>query len=90
MTTATRDTRLSLRLTGEHNSLIRAAAAHQGVTVTDFTTIAALAEARRVLVDQVLVGLGEQAWDVFVDALDHPAPSPRFDRLMSEPSVFEQ
>ncbi|MDR0417055.1 MAG: DUF1778 domain-containing protein [Propionibacteriaceae bacterium] len=89
MSTATRDRRLSLRLTADHDGLIRTAAETLGTTVTDFTTAAAVARARETLADQIQVKLGPAAWEEFVEALDHPAPRPRLDRLMSEPSVFE-
>jgi uncharacterized protein (DUF1778 family) len=87
---ATRDRRLSLRLTAENDDLIRTAAELNGTTVTDFTTSAAVTRAREAVADQLQIRLGPAAWDAFIDALDHPAPSPRFDRLMSEPSVLER
>ncbi|MDR1513567.1 MAG: hypothetical protein LBS56_08830 [Propionibacteriaceae bacterium] len=40
--------------------------------------------------DQVQISLSPAEWDALIDALGHPAPSPRFDRLMSEPSVLER
>jgi uncharacterized protein (DUF1778 family) len=89
MDAVTRNRRLSLRLTADNDDLIRAAAEAQGTTVTDFMATAAVARARETLADQVRIKLGPAAWESFVEALDHPGPTPRLDRLMSEPSVFE-
>jgi uncharacterized protein (DUF1778 family) len=81
---------MSLRLTAQDDDLIRDAARLSGTTVTDFTASAAVVRAREALADQVRVTVGPAAWDAFIDALDHPAPTPRLDRLMNEPSVFER
>jgi uncharacterized protein (DUF1778 family) len=85
-----RERRLALRLTADADDLIRSAASIEGTTVTDFTTTAAVAKARETLSDQLRVTLTPTAWDAFTAALDEPAATPRLDRLLAEPSVFER
>jgi len=86
----TKESRIAVRLPAEQAALIRAAAAVEGATVTEFTVSAAVARAHDVLADQRLFNLSDEQWAQFVAVLDRPVtPKPRLATLFAEDSVFE-
>jgi len=86
----TKESRIAVRLPAEQAALIRAAAAVEGATVTEFTVSATVARAHDVLADQRLFNLSDEQWAQFVAVLDRPVtPKPRLATLFAEDSVFE-
>lgn len=88
--TATKDARLNLRLNGDDDLLVRAAAKSLGETVSQFMTNSAVERAHNVLADQRQFELADEQWDDFVALLDAPAaPDPKLIDLFSRPSRIE-
>lgn len=82
--TATKDSRLHVRLSSEQDALIRQAAEAEGKNLTDFSVEALVGHARDVLADRRLFRLGDAAWAEFQAVLDRPAArSPRLEKLLA-------
>ena len=90
-TGSNRSAKLDLRLTPEAKATLQTAARAANRSVSDFVLESAMSRATETLADRTRFGLDEEGWKAFLDALDAPpAPvSPRLERLMREPSVFE-
>jgi uncharacterized protein (DUF1778 family) len=87
---APKDSRIAVRLRGEDAALVRAAAAAEGATLTEFAVGAAVARARDVLADRRVFLLDDEAWQAFQEALDRPPqPNPKLERLLTRSSVFD-
>jgi uncharacterized protein (DUF1778 family) len=87
MANATRSEKLDLRLTPEAKRVLKAAAQASRRLVSEFV----LDCAREALPDRQHFGLDAARWKAFLAALDAPPrPLPRLQRLLTEPSVFEQ
>jgi uncharacterized protein (DUF1778 family) len=85
MTTA-KQNRLNVRLRAADDDLIRRAAQTVGQTVTEFLTTSAVERAHHVLADQRSFVLADDAWAMFIAALDHPVrPDPRLVELFARP-----
>ena len=90
MRAAAKNDRIVLRVSREQGTLIRRAAEAERMTVTDFTSRAAVAHARDVLADRRVFALDELAWTEFAAILDRPvAYKPRLTALFAEESAFE-
>ncbi|MEZ5394233.1 MAG: DUF1778 domain-containing protein [Bryobacterales bacterium] len=86
-----RDRRFQLRATASEEELIRVAAEHEGVTVTEFIVRSARERAERTLADQTRFVLDAKQWKAFTDLLDRPAQDkPRLRRLFEEPHVAKR
>lgn len=86
-----KDRRLQLRATAHEETLIKVAAARQGVNVTDFILSAARQKAEESLADQTRFMLHEKQWKQFMEALDRPArKKPRLRKLFTEPHVAKR
>jgi uncharacterized protein (DUF1778 family) len=86
-----RTRRLNLRMSEQHEELMRLGAQQRGESLTDFIIRSACSEAEQTLADQRRFSLSAEQWDAFVAALDRPAKSkPRLRRLFAEPSVIEK
>ena len=86
-----KDRRIHLRATSAQESLIRAAADRQGVSLTDFVLESACTRAEEAIADQVHFVLSPEKWKEFNDALERPARVlPNLRKLLTEPSIFEQ
>ncbi len=84
--TATKSTRLNVRLRPADDELIRRAAQESGQTVTDFMTASARERAKELLADQKSFRLDAETWEQFVKLLDRPVvPSPQLVELFSRP-----
>lgn len=85
-----RDRRWDLRVAESEDDLVRAASNAAETSFTGFVRLAAVSEARRVLVDRTAFELGTDDWSQFMDLLDRPPQVPDGLRdLFSKPSVFE-
>jgi len=85
-----RTQKLDLRLTVSAKQLLQSAAQASRRSVSEFVLESALARAEETLPDRRRFGLDAERWEAFQAALDAPLPaSPRFARLLNEPSVFE-
>ena len=86
----TRTKRINLRATPRQERLIRVAAGHQGLNVTDFILKSACEKAEQTLSDQSRFVLNEKQWKAFIEALDRPPRViPQIKELFSTPSVAE-
>ena len=80
-----RDRRFQLRATLSEETLIKVAAARQGMNVTDFIMRGACEKAEQALADQTRFVLDQRQWKAFMAALDRPAKDkPRLRRLFTE------
>ena len=87
---ALRTEKLDLRLTASAKRTLQSAAASQERSLSEFVLQSALERANEALADRRVFDLDADAWAWFHEALDAPdRATPRLDRLMSEPSVFE-
>lgn len=90
MTTATKDSRLELRLSSSQKREIEQAASIEGRTVTEFSVPLLVAEATDVIRRQRELRMSDAAWEAFNDVLDQPAQSlAGLKELFRKPSVFE-
>jgi uncharacterized protein (DUF1778 family) len=90
-TTETRNEKLDLRLTPSAKRALQSAASAVHRSVSEFVLESALARAEETLPDRQRFGLDAQKWAEFQAALDAPAcVSPRLNKLLQEPSVFER
>jgi uncharacterized protein (DUF1778 family) len=87
----TRSEKLDLRLTPSAKQKLYRAAAAAHRSVSDFVLESALAQADETLADRTRFGLNAEQWTAFITALDAPPQhNPRLERLLNEPSIFEQ
>jgi uncharacterized protein (DUF1778 family) len=90
-TKSNRTEKLDLRLTAAAKRTLQAAALAERKTVSEFVLDSALNEAEERLADRRLFTLDAVQWEAFSAALDAPPRShPRLERLLREPSVFDQ
>lgn len=90
MNTTRNEARIAVRVSHEHDDLIRHAAEAEGKTVTDFTVEAVVSHARDVLADRRLFQLDDAAWTQFLALMDRPVQhKPRLDKLFSAEPIFE-
>jgi len=83
--------RFQLRASAREETLIKIAAEHQGVNVTDFILSAAREKAEETLADQTRFVLHEDQWKHFMEALDRPARErPRLRKLFKESHVAKR
>jgi uncharacterized protein (DUF1778 family) len=88
--TTTKNARIAVRVSNEQDALIRHAAKTEGMTVTDFTVLAAIAHAQDVLADRRLFWLDDAAWTEFLALLDRPVEyKPNLSKLFAEDSIFD-
>jgi uncharacterized protein (DUF1778 family) len=91
MANATRSEKLDLRLTPEAKRVLNAAAQASRRSASEFVLESALDRAQEALPDRQHFGLDAARWKAFLAALDAPPrPLPQLQRLLTEPSVFEQ
>lgn len=89
--TATKATRVAVRMTHEDEAVIRAAADAEGSTVTDFMVSASTSRARDALADRRVFLLDDAAWTEFQAILDRPVQrKPVLAKLFAEPSIFAE
>ena len=69
---AEKTTRLAFRISDRQESLIRAAAASRGMTITDFVLNSACAQAELALLDRNVVILPGAAFDAWTGEFDTP------------------
>jgi uncharacterized protein (DUF1778 family) len=90
-TIKTRSEKLDLRLTPAAKQKLYSAAAAAHRSVSDFVLESALARADETLADRQHFGLDAEQWGTFMSALDaSPRRNERMERLLNEPSVFDQ
>jgi uncharacterized protein (DUF1778 family) len=90
-TRGNRTEKLDLRLSADAKETIYAAAAAAHRSVSEFVVESALAQAEEALADRRHFGLNAEQWEQFLAALDAPPREmPCLDRLLREPSVFEE
>jgi uncharacterized protein (DUF1778 family) len=90
-TKTTRSEKLDLRLTPAAKEKLYSAAAAANRSVSEFVLESALARADETLADRQHFGLDAERWTAFMAALDAPPRQhPRLQRLLDEPSIFEQ
>jgi uncharacterized protein (DUF1778 family) len=83
--------RLNLRIEPPLRELFEAAAKSANMTLSSFILGATRMRAEQVLADRVHFSVPPEQWKAFMDALDRPPRTiPRLQRLMQQPSVFEQ
>jgi uncharacterized protein (DUF1778 family) len=89
--TATKDSRIAVRLSSDQGALIRHAAEVEGTSITDFTVAATMAHALDVLADRRVFAIDDAAWNEFLAVLERPvAHKPRLAKLLAEPTVFTE
>lgn len=89
--TATKDSRIAVRLSSDQGALIRHAAEVEGTSITDFTVAATVAHARDVLADRRVFPVSDAAWAEFLATLDRPiSHKPRLEKLFAQASVFDE
>lgn len=89
--TTSRSEKLDLRLTPLAKQKLKSAAAAAKRSVSDFVLESALARADETLADRQQFGLDCDQWEAFMAALDAPPRHhARMERLLTEPSIFEQ
>jgi len=87
---AVRSEKLDLRLTPAAKATIYVAASAAHCSVSEFVLESALARAEETLTNRHRFGLSPEKWEAFMSALDAPPRRhPRMERLLTEPSVFE-
>ncbi|CAK0756995.1 conserved hypothetical protein [Gammaproteobacteria bacterium] len=87
---ATRSEKLDLRLTPAAKEILHVAASAACCSVSEFVLESALARAEETLTNRHRFGLSPEKWELFMSALDAPPRRhPRMERLLTEPSVFE-
>jgi uncharacterized protein (DUF1778 family) len=87
----TRSEKLDLRLTPAAKQKLYCAAAAAHRSVSDFVLESALARADETLADRQQFGLNAEQWAAFMFALDAPPRRhERMERLLNEPSIFDQ
>ncbi|NEM92311.1 DUF1778 domain-containing protein [Galbitalea soli] len=87
---ATKSSRLELRLTHEQKSEIEQAAAIAGRSVTDFSVPLLVKEAEQVIRIERELSMSKRSWDAFNRILERPArPISGLADLLKRPSVFE-
>lgn len=90
MTAAPRSEKLDLRLTLEAKRRLIAAAAVAQRSLSEFVLSSAISQANETLADRQYFGLDAEQWTAFMVALDAPTRDlPRTQRLLNEPSVFD-
>lgn len=89
--TATKDSRLHVRLSSEQDALIRRAADAEGKNLTDFSVEAIIGHARDVLADRRLFVLDDAAWTEFQALLDRPVTrNPALAKLLGTSPPWEE
>jgi uncharacterized protein (DUF1778 family) len=89
--TVNRSEKLDLRLTPAAKQKLKSAAAAAQRSVSDFVLESALVRADETLADRQRFGLDSDRWTAFMEALDaSPRHHARMERLLNEPSIFEQ
>lgn len=89
--TATKDSRIHVRLSSEQDALIRHAADAEGKNLTDFSVDALIGHARQVLADRRLFVLDDAAWNEFQAVLDRPvAHNPALEKLLGQRPPWEE
>lgn len=86
-----KDRRINLRATSAQESLIRAAAEHRGISLTDFVLESACVRAEEAIAEQVHFTVSPGEWKAFQNALDRPARvKPRLRKLLTQRSILEK
>jgi uncharacterized protein (DUF1778 family) len=86
-----KDRRFQLRATAREETLIKAAADRQGLSVTDFILRAARERAEESLAAETRFVIGEGQWKEFLKALDGPArEKPRLRKLFREQHIAKR
>lgn len=86
-----RNERLSIPVPPQVKDLLVSAAETRHKTLSDFVLDTAVSEARMVLAERRSFSLSPAAWEAFQIALDAPPQKhARMEKLLNEPSVFEQ
>ena len=85
-TTATKSSRINLRLTPAQEEKLRYVAASSQTSLSDFVLASALDRADRALADQTEFTADDGAFDHLLEALDTPLPTTRIRALASRPS----
>ena len=89
-TSNTRSEKLDLRLSPMAKQKIYSAAASLQRSVSDFVLESALLRADETLADRRQFDLNAEQWTAFLAALDAPPRChSRLERLLNEPSIFE-
>jgi uncharacterized protein (DUF1778 family) len=88
--TATKESKIQLRLLEAQKSIISVAAKLKQTTLSHFMVEHAFNAAQQVIADQVAFSLSPEKWAAFHEALERPPRDiPALRKLLTEPSVFE-
>lgn len=88
---ASRTEKLELRLSAADKRTLQEAAIAAHRSVGEFVLESALARAEEILPDRQQFGLDPEQWQAFLTALDAPTrKTPKLDKLLSTPSIFER
>jgi uncharacterized protein (DUF1778 family) len=86
-----RSERFNVRASDREARLIRLAADHRGVNITNFILESACVRAEQEIADARSFELSPKDWQTFCEALDRPAQlKPRLRKIFSESTVLEQ
>jgi uncharacterized protein (DUF1778 family) len=87
---SSRSEKLDIRITPEAKRLLQEAARERHTTISQFVLDTALGAANELLAARSRIGLDNEQWARFMEALDaRPRVHPRMKRLLSEPTILD-
>ena len=88
--TATKESKIQLRLRTAQKEIIARAAQIKQTSLTSFMVEHAFSAAQQVIADQIHFALSPERWEAFCTALDMPPKEiPTLRKLLTEPSIFD-
>jgi uncharacterized protein (DUF1778 family) len=87
---SSRSEKLDIRITPEAKRLLQDAARERHTTISQFVLDTALGAANDLLAARTRIGLEDEQWELFMEALDAPPRvHPRMQRLLNEPTILD-
>lgn len=85
-----KDSAITLRISTQQKNILSQAAKLRHTTLTNFVIEEAFHAAQDTLADQVKFTLGDEQWQLFIEALDRPARDiPELRKLLTTPSLLD-
>lgn len=85
-----RSEKIDIRITPEAKRLLQEAARERHTTISQFVLDTALGAANDLLAARTRIGLDDEQWRRFMEALDGPPRvHPRMQRLLNEPTILD-
>ena len=87
---SSRPEKIDIRITPEAKRLLQEAARERHTTISQFVLDTALGAANDLLAARTRIGLDDEQWQRFMEALDAPPRvHPRMQRLLNEPTILD-